>query len=109
ELARGYLLAPLISGLLIFLAAVGIVRKVRSRRHGWSDVHVAIVMKPHGYDRVVADLADVLGEAGLPVSVDDAPWVLTLPARLLTAVAGENVRKLRPDRLVELTAPTLRI
>lgn len=109
ELARGYLLAPLVSGLLIFLAGVGIVRKARSRRHGWSDVHVAMVVKPRGYDRVVMDLADALDEAGLPASIGDAPWVLTLPARLLTAVAGENVRKLRPDRLVELSAPTLRI
>ena len=109
ELARGYLLAPLVSGLLIFLAGVGIVRKARSRRHGWSDVHVAMVVKPRGYDRVVMDLADALDEAGLAASIGDAPWVLTLPARLLTAVAGENVRKLRPDRLVELSAPTLRI
>ena len=109
ELARGYLLAPLVSGLLIFLAAVGVVRKVRSRRHGWSDVHVAIVVKRGGYDRVVRDLADAVDRAGVPAKVGDAPWVLTLPARLLTAVAGDNVRKLRPDRLVELSAPTLRI
>jgi hypothetical protein len=68
ETLRGYLLAPLISGLLIFLAGVGITRKSRSRRHGWSDVHVPIVVKP-----------------------------------------GGNVRKLRPDRLVELNRPSLRI
>ncbi len=109
ELARGYLLAPLISGLLIFLAGVGIVRKVRSRRHGWSDVHVPIVVKPGGYDRMVTDLHAALAGAGVPTTAQDAPWVLTLPARLLTAVAGENVRGLRPDRLVELNGPDLRI
>ena len=109
ELLRGYLLAPLISGLLIFLAGVGIVRKIRSRRHGWSDVHVPIVAKPRGYDQIVDDLGNALDSAGLQAEAKDAPWVLTLPARLLTAVAGSNVRKLRPDRLIELTAPTLRV
>jgi len=109
ELLRGYLLAPLLSGLLIFLAGVGMTRKIRSKRHGWSDVHVPIVAKPGGYDRIVADLGDALANAGLAVTADEAPWVLTMPARLLTAVAGSNVRKLRPDRLIELTGPTLRV
>jgi len=109
DILRGYLLAPLISGLLIFLAGVGMVRKLRSRRHGWSDIHVPIVLRPGGYDQVVQDLGDTLAIAGLPATAREAPWVLTLPARLLTAVASDNVRKLRPDRLIELSAPTLRI
>lgn len=109
EILRGYLLAPVISGLLIFLAGVGIVRKVRSRRHGWSDTHVPIVVKPGGYDRLVVDLQDALATVALPTTAEDAPWVLTLPARVLTRVAGGNVRKLRPDRLVELTATAMRI
>jgi hypothetical protein len=109
DVLRGYLLAPLISGLLIFLASVGIVRKIRSRRHGWSDIHVPIVVKPGGYDRMVVDLQEALESADLPAAAEDAPWVLTLPARLLTVVAGGNVRKLRPDRLIELRRPDLRI
>jgi len=109
ELIRGYLLAPLISGLLIFLAGVGIVRKIRSRRHGWSDLHIPIVVKPRGYDVVVRDLGDALDSAGVEATAEEAPWVLTLPARLLTAVAGNNVRKLRPDRLIELEGPNVRV
>jgi hypothetical protein len=109
DVLRGYLLAPLISGLLIFLAGVGMVRKVRSRAHGWSDVHVPIVVKPKGYDQVIDDLTDVLDEAGLRVKATDAPWVLTLPARLLTAVASSHVRKLRPDRVMELEGRSLRV
>jgi undecaprenyl-diphosphatase len=109
DILRGYLLTPLISGLLIFLAGVGLVRKARSRSHGWSDIHVPIVVKPGGYDQLVKDLGEALDDAGLPAPADEAPWVLTLPARLLTAVAGGNVRKLRPDRLMELEGPTLRV
>ncbi|HEY2915609.1 MAG TPA: hypothetical protein VGI98_00155 [Candidatus Limnocylindrales bacterium] len=109
ELLRGYVLAPVIAGLLVFLAGVGLVRKIRSWRHGWSDVHVAVVIEPRGYDDLVDDLVEALHEVGLDVTVRDAPWVLSLPARVLTAVASPSVRKLRPDRLVELRARDLRI
>ena len=47
--------------------------------------------------------------ADLPTTVSEAARVLTLPAWVLTRVAGGNVRKLRPDRLMELTGPDLRI
>jgi len=109
EIARGYLLAPVITGLLVFLAAVGIARKIRSKRHGWADVHVPIVVKPDGYDTMVRDLNAALDDAGLSVTAEEAPWVLTLPARVLTAVAGGNVRKLRPDRLMTLNGRDLRV
>lgn len=109
EIARGYLLAPVISGLLVFLAGVGIARKIRSKRHGWSDSHVPIVVKQGGYDQVVADLKDALDSAGLDIKVEEAPWVLTMPARVLTAVAGGNVRKLRADRLMDLNGENLRV
>ena len=109
EIARGYLLTPVIAGLLIFLAGVGISRKIRSARHGWSDVHVPVVLEAGAYERLVTDLTDALASAGLHVTVDDAPRVLTLPAWILTRLAGANVRKLRPDRLVELEGRDLRI
>ena len=109
ELLRGYILTPLLAGLLLFLPAVGISRKVRSVRHGWADTHIPIVVKPKGYDQTVVDLAAVLEEAGLAVRSEDAPAVLSAPAWLLTRVAGSNVARLRPDRLVELKGPRLRI
>jgi hypothetical protein len=58
---------------------------------------------------MVTDLGDALDSAGLDISAGDAPWVLTVPARLLTSVAGSNVRKLRPDRLIELSGRDLRV
>ena len=45
------------------------------------------------------DLKDALDSAGLDIRVEEAPWVLTMPARVLSIVAGGNVRKLRADRL----------
>lgn len=73
EILRGYLLAPLIAALLVFLAGVGIARKIRSKRHGWSDAHVPIVVKPNGYDQLVIDLHDAVASADLPVTAEEAP------------------------------------
>jgi hypothetical protein len=109
EILRGYLLAPVLSGLLVFLAGVGIARKIRSKRHGWSDAHVAIVVKPGAYDQLVIDVQNALTSADLRVTAGDAPWVLTLPARILSRVAGRNVRNLRPDRLIVLTGSNLNV
>ena len=109
ELLRGYILAPLISGLLLFLTGVGLARKIRSLRHGWSETHVPIVVKLGGYEQLVDDLQHALASADIKLAAKDAAWVLTLPARVLTTFAGENVRKLRPDRLIELTGRGMRI
>lgn len=109
ELMRGYLLTPILAGLMIFLPAVGITRKARSLRHHWSDVHVPIVVKPDGYDTVVSDLQAALGAASISVRSEDAPRVLSLPAWILTRVSGPGVRTLRADRLVELKGPDLRV
>ena len=67
------------------------------------------MVKPGGYDRMVADLRDALVEVGFAATAEDAPWVLTMPAQLLTRVAGSNVRQLRPDRLITLSAPDLNV
>jgi hypothetical protein len=111
ELLRGYVLAPVLVALLAFLGGVGLVRKVRSRRHGWSDVHVAIVSEPEAkrYDELVDDLLDGLARAGLEVEARDAPRILSVPAWLLTRVSGEHVRRLRPERLIELAGRNLRV
>ena len=109
ETLRGYLLTPMIAALLIFLAGVGLTRKIRSLRHGWSDTHIPIVVEPGGYDELTGDLQAALSAAAMSVRIVDAPRVLTLPALLLTRVAGANVRKLRSERLVELKGRGLRI
>ena len=109
ELLRGYLLVPVLLLLLVFLTVVGITRKVRSVTRRWSDVHIPIVVKPKGYDQLVTDLGLTLTAMDLPVVAEDAPRVLSFPAWLLSHVAGENVRKLRPDRLIELEGEDLRV
>lgn len=109
QVLRGYPLAPVLGGMLLFLPAVGIDRKVRSVRRGWSDIHVPIVVKPGGYDRMVSDLKSALERADLPVSAKEAPGVLSVPGRLLALIADGDVGGLVPDRLMELVGRNLEI
>jgi hypothetical protein len=109
EPLRGYVLAPVIGALLVFLAGVGIVRKARSARHGWSDTHIPIVVPPDGYDDSVETVHDALAEAGFELRTEPAPRVLSLPAWILSHLAGPGVRRLQPDRLVELCGDDIRV
>jgi hypothetical protein len=110
QVLRGYPLAVVLAVLLlVFLPAVGLDRKIRSLRRRWSDIHIPIVVKPGEYDQMVEDLRAALEHADLPLKVEEAPRVLSVPGRLLALVADGNVGHLSPDRLVELTGPELEI
>lgn len=102
HVARGYPMAAALSTMLAFLAAIGIARKASSLVRRWTDAHVPIVVKPGGYDDLVADLDTAISDVGIEVRAVDAPAVLVLPGRLLAAAAGSHVRGLLPERLVRL-------
>jgi hypothetical protein len=106
---RGYPLAAVLAVILVFLGAVAIVRKARSLVKRWSDAHVAIVVRPDGYEQMTADLERALDDAGLDVIPAPAPAVLAMPGKLLAAVAGAGVRSMVPERLIQLNGPGLEV
>lgn len=106
---RGYPLALVLAFVLVFLALVAVFRKGRALVKRWKDAHVPVVVREGGYDRMVADLEKALDEAGLAVTRGKAPALLSMPARVLGAVAGSGVKSLVPDHLVQLTGDDLEI
>ena len=109
QIARGYPLAAGLALMLVFLGAIGIVRKVGSIVRRRTDAHVPIVLKPGGYEGLVDDLDDALTRSDLEVAERDAPRVLVVPGRILATVAGPSVRALLPDRLVQLVGTDLEV
>ena len=109
QVLRGYPLTLALALVLVFLAIIGTARKVRVLARRWSDVHIPVVVRPGGYDRVVADLERALDDAGLALDAGDAPAVLALPGRMLAGVAGPGVRRLVPERLRLLTGSGLEV
>jgi hypothetical protein len=106
---RGYPLTVLVILAGLLLPAVGVARKVGNARRGWSDAHIAIVVKPGAYERLVEDLRTTLAREGIETATHPAPGILLVPGRLLALLAGKNADGLVPDRLVELRADDLEV
>ena len=104
---RGYPYAAVLALVLATLVVVAPVRRVRSILRRWEDAHVAVVVKPGGYERVATDIERTLDRAGLGISRGRAPMVLELPSKLLAVVGGASVRRLVPDRLFVLRSRQL--
>ena len=109
QVLRGYPLAAALAITLVLLALVGIARFIHHLALRWTDAHVPVVIRPGGYERVVADLERALDDAGLAVDRRPAPGVLAVPGRMLGAIAGPGIRSLVPVQLVQLVAPGLEI
>jgi hypothetical protein len=106
---RGYPFTLVLVLTVIVLAGVGTLRKLRSLSRRWQDAHVPLIVKPGGYERVLADVHDVLGRAGMELDVRSAPAAVSAPARLLDAVAGRGLGSLVPDQLMLLSSTELEI
>jgi hypothetical protein len=106
---RGYPFTLLLAVTVGFLAAVSIIRKVTSLARRHEDAHVPLIVQPGGYDAVLEDLEAVLDASGIDVTRAPAPAILSIPPRLLGAVAGPSLGGLVPDRLMLLRAAGLEI
>jgi hypothetical protein len=106
---RGYPLTVFVILAGLLLPVVGVARKIGNARRGWSDAHIAIVVKPGAYDRLVEDLRTTLARAGIETATHPAPAILLVPGRLLALLAGRNAEGLVPDRLVELRTADLEV
>ena len=106
-IVRGFPFTLVLAVTIVILAIASLVRKIRSLAKRWEDAHVPVIVKPGGYDRVLADLQAVLDDAGLSVEPRPAPSILSIPPRLLDAVAGKALGGLVPDRLMLLKSRSL--
>ena len=106
---RGYPFTLVLAVTIVVLAGVALVRKLQSVAKGWEDAHVPVVVKPGGYDRVLASLERVLDEAGLDLTRKPAPALVSLPPKLLDRVAGRSLGGLVPDRLMLLVGRELEV
>jgi hypothetical protein len=109
QVLRGYPYAAVLAVVILFLLIVAPSFKVRTIAKRWDDAHIPIIVKPDGYEQVAAELEKALDSAGLNLQRVRAPRVLEVPSRLLAVVGGESVRRLVPDRLVMLKAPSLEV
>jgi hypothetical protein len=108
SVARGYLLAPALAVTLVILAVAGSIRKIDSAIHRRTDAHLPMVVRPTRYEALVGDVEASLKPA-LIIGRRPGSQVLTVPARMLAAIAQGGIRRLVPDQLIELVGPTLTV
>lgn len=106
---RGYPFALVLALILVLLAVVGSIRKIRSLMRRWEDAHVPVIVKPGRYDEVLAMLRDKLERAGLPLTPRDAGPLISGPPKMLDLIAGRALGDLVPDRLMLLVGKNLEI
>jgi len=102
---RGYPFAFVLALVMVLLAVVASVRKIRSLAKRWQDAHVPIVVKPGAYDRVLEKLGTTLKGAGLEQETKSAGQLISGPPKLLDLVAGRALGTLVPDQLMLLIGP----
>ena len=106
---RGYPFAAALAIILVVLAIVGTVRKLRSLAKRWEDAHVPVIVKPGKYEEVLGLIKDELNAAGLDVTPRDAGALISGPPKLLDRVAGRALGDLVPDRLMLLVGQNLEV
>jgi hypothetical protein len=106
---RGYPFAAALSLILVLLAVVGTVRKIRSLMRRWEDAHVPIIVKPGAYEEVFALIERKLDGVGFDLTPRDAGRFISGPPKLLDLIAGRALGDLVPDKLMLLTGPGIEI
>ncbi|HUQ43266.1 MAG TPA: hypothetical protein VM451_02480 [Candidatus Limnocylindria bacterium] len=109
QVLRGYLLVPTLAVTIVVLAVAGTLRKLDSVVHRREDAHIPMVIRPGRYDALVDTLEGTLRGGELITSRGAGPSVLTVPAKILSKVAGRGIGALVPDRLVELRGPAVKV
>lgn len=106
---RGYPFSLVLAFILVLLAIVATVRKVRSMMRRWEDAHVPVIVKPGRYEEVLTLLKDRLAKADLPLTARDAGVLISGPPKLLDLIAGRALGDLVPDRLMLLVGQNLEV
>jgi hypothetical protein len=106
---RGYPFALVLALILVLLAVIASVRKIRSMSRRWEDAHVPVVVKPGRYEETLHLLEQRLDAAGLDLTPRDAGPLLSGPPKLLDVIAGRALGALIPDHMQLLVGPNIEI
>ncbi len=101
---RGY---PYTLGLaitLVMLTVFAPILHLRNVLNRWTSQHVPVIVEAPDYLGVVGEMEQALRLAGYPTVRRRASWMLRMPTKVLTALAGGAVQKLVADHLTILAA-----
>lgn len=110
---KGYPYTMALALTLVLMTLLAPVVKIRTMLKRWSTRHVPVVVDAEHYLEVVADVEQALDRGGFEVERHQASWMLRLPTKVLTTLAGgavdlvaDRLTALRSDRLEVLLHPS---
>ena len=106
---KGYPYTLGMSITLIMMIAFAPVMKVRTMAKRWTSEHVPVVIESKDYLTVVGDVQKALERGGLKTEAQQASWMLRLPTKVLTLLAGGAIENLVADELTTLTSPEVEV
>jgi hypothetical protein len=107
--ANGYPYTIALALTLIVMTALAPAIKVRTLVKRWSTRHVPVIVESANYLEVVSQVEEALNTGGFDVERRPASWMMRLPTRILTTLAGGAVDDLVADELTELHSDRLEV
>ena len=106
---KGYPYTLALALTLLMMIVLAPIIKVRTMVKRWSTRHVPVVIPSEQYLAVVSEVEQALDRGGFEVERRPASWMLRLPTRVLTTLAGDAIDDLVADELTALHSDRLEV
>jgi hypothetical protein len=94
---------------LVLMTVFAPIMKLQTLLRRWTSQHVPVLVEAEDYEAVVAQVQEALARAGWTTERRPASWMLRVPTRILTTLAGGSIENLVAAGLTTLRAPTLEV
>jgi hypothetical protein len=106
---KGYPYTLAVAIALVMMIVFAPIMRLRAVVKRWTTEHLPIMVEEAGYMEIVGDIEKALSNAGIKVERQPASWMLRLPLKVLTALAGKGTGNLVADNLTMLKRHDLEI
>jgi hypothetical protein len=104
---KGYPFTLGLSLALVTMTVFAPILKLQTLARRWSSQHVPMLVDAEDYEVVVGEIQAALRAGGWPTERRPAGWLLRVPTKLLTRLAGGSLQNLVAERLITLRSDRL--
>jgi hypothetical protein len=94
---------------LILMTLLAPVMKLQALVKRWTTHHIPVVIESDDYMEVVGEVEQALRTGGIETTRQQASWMLRLPTKVLTLLAGGAIENLVADQLTTLRASDVQV
>ncbi|MCZ7569961.1 MAG: hypothetical protein M5U01_15445 [Ardenticatenaceae bacterium] len=94
---------------LIMMTAFAPALKIQTLIRRWTNQHVPIIVESEDYLEIVGEIQAALRTRGWTTTRHEATWMLRVPTKVLTLLAGGAIENLVADELTTLKAEELEV